>query len=102
MDGLAIQGVRWRVKCHFPGKPRPCQGPARCGRVAATQPLRSGLGFCNMINVIYKEQLMTAVDNIGAAETTDLFSAASRRERVVDWQAPLPVATAAAGRSGLG
>jgi uncharacterized protein (TIGR00369 family) len=54
-----------------------------------------------MINIIYKEQLMTAVDSIGAADTTDLFSAALRRERVVDWQAPLPVARAAAAMSGL-
>src|SRR5258707_14587566 len=97
MDGLAIQGVRWRVKCHFPGKARPCQGPSRCGRVAATQSLRSGLGFYNMINIIYKEQLMTAVDSIGAADTTDLFSAALRRERGVDWQGPLPVARGAGG-----
>src|SRR6267378_1121027 len=65
------------------------------------QPLRSGLGFYNMINIIYKEQLMTAVDSIGAADTTDLFSAASRRERVVEWQAPIPVARAAAAMSGL-
>ena len=35
------------------------------------------------------------------ADITDLFSAAERRERVVDWQAPGPVAKAAAGMSGL-
>jgi uncharacterized protein (TIGR00369 family) len=34
-------------------------------------------------------------------ETVDLFSTALRRERVVDWQAPGPVAKAAAGMSGL-
>ena len=44
---------------------------------------------------------MTAVDRIDTAETTDLFAAASRRERLVDWQAPGPVAKAAAARSGL-
>src|SRR5882762_5839429 len=33
--------------------------------------------------------------------TADLFTPASRRERVVDWQAPGPVAKAAAGMSGL-
>ena len=35
------------------------------------------------------------------ADITDLFSAAERRERVVDWQAPGPVAKAAATMSGL-
>jgi uncharacterized protein (TIGR00369 family) len=35
------------------------------------------------------------------ADTTNLFSDAGRRERVVDWQAPGPVATAAATMSGL-
>ncbi len=34
-------------------------------------------------------------------DTADLFMPASRRERVVDWQAPGPVAKAAAGMSGL-
>jgi uncharacterized protein (TIGR00369 family) len=34
-------------------------------------------------------------------DTPDLFSPSSRRERVVDWQAPGPVAKAAAGMSGL-
>jgi uncharacterized protein (TIGR00369 family) len=38
---------------------------------------------------------MTTID------TADLFSPASRRERVVDWQAPGPAARAAAGMSGL-
>ena len=38
---------------------------------------------------------MTAID------TADLFSRASRRDRVVDWQAPGPVARVAAGMSGL-
>jgi uncharacterized protein (TIGR00369 family) len=36
-----------------------------------------------------------------AIEPADLFTPASRRERVVDWQAPGPVAKAAAGMSGL-
>lgn len=36
-----------------------------------------------------------------AADTVDLFAPASRRQRVVDWQAPGPVARAAAGMSGL-
>jgi uncharacterized protein (TIGR00369 family) len=44
---------------------------------------------------------MTAVDNIQTAETADLFAPALRRERVVDWQAPGPVAKAAAAMSGL-
>jgi uncharacterized protein (TIGR00369 family) len=34
-------------------------------------------------------------------EIADLFSPATRRERVVDWQAPGPVAMAAMGMSGL-
>jgi uncharacterized protein (TIGR00369 family) len=34
-------------------------------------------------------------------ETVDLFSPSSRRERLVDWQAPRPVARAAAAMSGL-
>ncbi len=34
-------------------------------------------------------------------EFTDLFSPATRRERVVDWQAPGPVAKSAAAMSGL-
>jgi uncharacterized protein (TIGR00369 family) len=34
-------------------------------------------------------------------ETVDLFSTALRRERVIDWQAPGPVAKAAAAMSGL-
>ena len=38
---------------------------------------------------------MTVTDNI------DLFATASRRERVVDWQAPGPVAGAAATMTGL-
>ena len=38
---------------------------------------------------------MTTID------TADLFTPASRRERVVDWQAPGPVAKAAARMSGL-
>jgi uncharacterized protein (TIGR00369 family) len=38
---------------------------------------------------------------MSTAEPTNLFSAAGRRERVVDWQAPGPVAKAAATMSGL-
>ena len=38
---------------------------------------------------------------MSTADTANLFSAAGRRERVVDWQAPGPVAKAAAGMSGL-
>jgi hypothetical protein len=34
-------------------------------------------------------------------DTVDLFSLETRRQRVVDWQAPGPVAKAAAGMSGL-
>ena len=36
-----------------------------------------------------------------ATETVDLFSYDMRRHRVVEWQAPGPVARAAAGMSGL-
>src|ERR1700681_1926554 len=35
------------------------------------------------------------------SDTVDLFSPATCRERVIDWQAPGPVAKAAAGMSGL-
>ena len=35
------------------------------------------------------------------SDVIDLFSPAARRQRVVDWQAPGPVATAASGMSGL-
>src|ERR1700733_2021838 len=38
---------------------------------------------------------------MSTADIVNLFSAAERRERVVDWQAPGPVAKAAAGMSGL-
>jgi uncharacterized protein (TIGR00369 family) len=38
---------------------------------------------------------------MSTAENVNLFSAAERRERVVDWQAPGPVAQAAAAMSGL-
>ena len=44
---------------------------------------------------------MTAADSIDIADTTGLFAVALRRERLVDWQAPGPVAKAAAGMSGL-
>ena len=38
---------------------------------------------------------------MSTVDIVNLFSAAERRERVVDWQAPGPVAKAAAGMSGL-
>ena len=38
---------------------------------------------------------------MSTADISNLFSAAERRERVVDWQAPRPVAKAAAAMSGL-
>ena len=44
---------------------------------------------------------MTVSSHIDTADRVDLFAAASRRERVVDWQAPGPVAKAAAAMSGL-
>jgi uncharacterized protein (TIGR00369 family) len=47
------------------------------------------------------EQAITATHSIGTTEPADLFSPASRRQRVVDWQAPGPVAKAAAEMSGL-
>jgi len=54
-----------------------------------------------MIVIIHREQPMTISGNIDAADTADLFAAASRRERLVEWQAPGPVAKAAAAMSGL-
>jgi uncharacterized protein (TIGR00369 family) len=44
---------------------------------------------------------MTVPGGVDAANTVDLFAAASRRQRVVEWQAPGPVAKAAAAMSGL-
>jgi hypothetical protein len=44
---------------------------------------------------------MAVSDNFDAADMADLFAAASRRERLVEWQAPGPVAKAAAAMSGL-
>jgi uncharacterized protein (TIGR00369 family) len=44
---------------------------------------------------------MTIVGNFDAADTVDLFAPVSRRERLVEWQAPGPVAKAAAAMSGL-
>ena len=44
---------------------------------------------------------MTVVGNLDSADAADLFAPASRRERVVEWQAPGPVAKAAAAMSGL-
>jgi uncharacterized protein (TIGR00369 family) len=44
---------------------------------------------------------MTAGSAQGAREISDLFSFDTRRHRVVDWQAPGPVAKAALGMSGL-
>ena len=42
---------------------------------------------------------MTVLGNFDAADMADLFATASRRERVVEWQAPGPVAKAAAAMS---
>jgi uncharacterized protein (TIGR00369 family) len=44
---------------------------------------------------------MTVSGNFDAADTADLFAPASRRERLVEWQAPGQVARAAAAMSGL-
>jgi uncharacterized protein (TIGR00369 family) len=44
---------------------------------------------------------MAATDSVDTPGTAELFAPARRRERVVDWQAPLPVAKAAAAMSGL-
>lgn len=44
---------------------------------------------------------MTAGSVQRAAENSDLFSPHLRRERVVEWQAPAPVAKAASAMSGL-
>ena len=44
---------------------------------------------------------MTTADSVDTAKTSELFAVGSRRERVVDWQAPGPVAKAAAAMSGL-
>jgi uncharacterized protein (TIGR00369 family) len=54
-----------------------------------------------MIIIIYRERPMTVLERVDAADTADLFAAASRRERLVEWQAPGPVARAAAAMSGL-
>jgi uncharacterized protein (TIGR00369 family) len=47
------------------------------------------------------EQPMTVRAGMDTADAADLFSPAWRRERVVDWQAPGPVAKAVADMSGL-
>lgn len=44
---------------------------------------------------------MTISDSVAAADGVSLFSPALRRERVVDWQAPVPAARAAGAMSGL-
>jgi uncharacterized protein (TIGR00369 family) len=44
---------------------------------------------------------MIAAASVDRTETADLFAPALRRERVVDWQSPRPVAKAAAAMSGL-
>ena len=44
---------------------------------------------------------MTAAGNVVRMETPDLFAPELRRQRVVEWQAPGPVARAAIGMSGL-
>jgi uncharacterized protein (TIGR00369 family) len=44
---------------------------------------------------------MTVAGSAERVKTQDLFAPALRRERVVDWQAPGPAATTAAGMSGL-
>jgi hypothetical protein len=44
---------------------------------------------------------MTVAGRAERVKTQDLFAPALRRERVVDWQAPGPAATTAAGMSGL-
>jgi uncharacterized protein (TIGR00369 family) len=54
-----------------------------------------------MMNIIQKVWFMVATGSVDVAPDTELFSPASRRERVVDWQAPGPVARTAAGMSGL-
>src|ERR1700677_5116154 len=43
---------------------------------------------------------MAASDNVEAPDAADLFAPASRRERRIEWQAPGPVAKAAAAMSG--
>jgi uncharacterized protein (TIGR00369 family) len=47
------------------------------------------------------EEVMVAGGRVDVAADAELFSSASRRARVVDWQAPGPVARTAAGMSGL-
>jgi hypothetical protein len=69
--------------------------------MAAGDPLRSGRCVYNMIIIIYKEPPMTISGKFDTAGTVDLFAPESRRERVVEWQAPGPVARAAAAMSGL-
>jgi uncharacterized protein (TIGR00369 family) len=47
------------------------------------------------------ERLMTVAGSLDRTDPADLFAPASRRERVIDWQAPIPVAKVAAAMSGL-
>jgi len=51
--------------------------------------------------VVVKESIMAAGSVQRALEISDLFAPQLRRERVVDWQAPGPVAKAALGMSGI-
>jgi uncharacterized protein (TIGR00369 family) len=44
---------------------------------------------------------MTVLGNLDSVDAADLFAPALRRERVVEWQAPGPIAKAAAAMSGL-
>src|SRR5256885_14649072 len=47
------------------------------------------------------EIVMTIAGNVERVKAPDLFAPELRRERVVEWQAPGPVARAAMGMSGL-
>ena len=51
--------------------------------------------------MVVKESIMAAGSVQRALEISDLFAPQLRRERVVDWQAPGPVAKAALGMSGI-
>jgi hypothetical protein len=44
---------------------------------------------------------MTITSSVDTTLQAELFSSTLRRERVVDWQAPIPVAKAASAMSGL-
>jgi uncharacterized protein (TIGR00369 family) len=76
-------------------------GLSSAREIAGPVPLRGDLRYYNMMNIMQMEKCMVAACSVDVAPDTELFSPVSRRERVVHWQAPGPVARTAAGMSGL-